>query len=147
MKTVSTIKTRILGTGNDSTTIIIRIIVGLIFISEGILKYKQVQWLGPGRFTELGFTHPFFWAYFTGAFEIVCGTLVLFGLFTRLAFVPLMIIMLTALVTTKLPLIDTGGIWTFIHDYTTDFALTLLLILLFIRGSGKWSVDRMITRQ
>ena len=147
MKTVSTIKTKILGTGNDNTTIIIRIIVGLIFISEGILKYKQVQWLGPGRFTELGFTHPFFWAYFTGAFEMLCGTLVLLGLFTRLASVPLMIIMLTALVTTKLPLIDTGGIWTFLHEYTTDFALTLLLILLFIRGSGKWSVDRMITRQ
>jgi uncharacterized membrane protein YphA (DoxX/SURF4 family) len=146
MNKVSTIKTKILGTSNDSTTIIIRIIAGLIFISEGILKYKQAQWLGPGRFTEIGLTHPFFWAYFTGAVEILCGTLVLFGLFTRLASVPLMIVMLTALVITKLPLIDTGGIWTFLHEYTTDFALTLLLILLFIHGSGRWSVDRMITR-
>jgi len=142
MKAASSFKTKILGTGNDSKTIIIRIIVGLIFISEGILKYKQVQWLGPGRFTDLGFTNPFFWAYFTGAFEIVCGTLVLSGLFTRVASVPLLIIMLTALVTTKLPLIDTRGIWTFLHEYTTDFALTLLLILLLIHGGGKWSVEK-----
>jgi uncharacterized membrane protein YphA (DoxX/SURF4 family) len=146
MKTASSFKTKIIGTGNDSKTIIIRIIVGLIFISEGILKYKQIQWLGPGRFTELGFTNPFFWAYFTGAIEIVCGMLVLLGLFTRVASVPLLIIMLIALVTTKLPLIDTRGIWIFLHEYTTDFALTLLLILLFIRGSDRWSVDRMITR-
>jgi len=146
MKTVSSFKRKILGTGNDSKTIIIRIIVGLIFISEGFLKYKQIQWLGPGRFTELGFTNPFFWAYFTGAIEIVCGMLVLLGLFTRVASVPLLIIMLIALVTTKLPLIDTRGIWIFLHEYTTDFALTLLLILLFIRGSDRWSVDRMITR-
>lgn len=142
MKTVSSFKTKILGTGNDSKTIIIRIIVGLIFISEGMLKYKQVQWLGAGRFTDIGFTHPFFWAYFTGAFEIVCGMLILLGLFTRVATVPLLIIMLTALITTKLPLIDTSGIWTFLHDYTTDFALTLLLILLLIHGGGKWSLDR-----
>jgi uncharacterized membrane protein YphA (DoxX/SURF4 family) len=57
--------------------IIIRFIVGLIFISEGILKYKQAQWLGPGRFSDIGFNHPFFWAYFTGAVEIIFGTLIL----------------------------------------------------------------------
>ncbi len=142
MKTVSSLKTKILGTGNDNKTIIIRIIVGLIFISEGILKYKQVQWLGPGRFTELGFTNPFFWAYFTGAIEILCGALVLSGLLTRLASLPLLIVMLTAFFATKLPIIDTRGIWTFLHEYTTDFALTLLLILLLIHGGGKWSVDR-----
>ena len=142
MKTVSSLKTKILGTGNDNKTILIRIIVGLIFISEGILKYKQVQWLGPGRFTDLGFTNPFFWAYFTGAIEILCGTLVLSGLVTRLASVPLLIVMLTAFFATKLPIIDTRGIWTFLHEYTTDFALTLLLILLLIQGGGKWSVDR-----
>ncbi len=91
MKTVSSLKTKILGTGNDNKTIIIRIIAGLIFIPEGILKYKQVQWLGPGRFTESGFTNPFFRAYFTGAIEILCGALVLSGLLTRLASVLLLI--------------------------------------------------------
>jgi len=133
---------KILGTEDDTKMTIIRIIVGLIFISEGILKYKQVQWLGPGRFSELGFDNPFFWAYFTGAVEILSGTLVLTGLLTRIASVPLMIIMLTALFTTKLPLIGTSGIWTFLHVYTTDFALTFLLVLLLIYGSGRWSVEK-----
>jgi putative oxidoreductase len=146
MKMVSSFKSKILGTGNDSKTIIIRIIVGLIFISEGILKYKQVQWLGPGRFTEIGFSNPFFWAYFTGAIEILCGTMVLSGLLTRLASIPLLTIMLTALFTTKLTIIKTHGIWTFLHEYTTDFALTLLLVLLLFHGGGKWSVERMFTR-
>ncbi len=142
MKTVSSFKRMIMGTGDDSKMIIIRIIAGLIFISEGILKYKQAQWLGPGRFTEIGFTNPFFWAYFTGAIEILCGTLVLTGLITRLASIPLVIVMITAFFTTKFPIIETSGIWTFLHEYTTDFALTLLLVLLLIHGGGKWSADR-----
>jgi len=141
MKTAGGIAGRILRTENDNKIIVIRIITGLIFISEGLLKYKQAQWLGPGRFDEIGFSNPFFWAYFTGAVEMFCGTLVLIGLLTRPASIPLLIIMGTALFTTKLPVIETRGIWTFMHDYTTDFALTLLLILLIIHGAGRWSAD------
>jgi len=113
----------------------------LIFIIEGVLKYKMVQWLGPGRFTEIGFSDAFFWAYFTGAIEILCGLLVLSGLFTRLASLPLLIIMIVAFITTKLPLLGTEGFWIFSHEYRLDFSLTLLLILLIIYGGGKWSVD------
>ena len=144
MKTWSNTKAQILNTGNDNKIILIRLIVGLIFISEGILKYKLVQWLGPGRFTEIGFNHAYFWAYFTGAFEILCGMLVLFGFLTRLASIPLLTIMIAALITTKLPLLISKGFWTFAHEYTTDFALTILLILLIIYGGGKWSLDSKI---
>ena len=141
MKTERSIKTQILNTGDDSKIIIIRIIVALIFISEGILKYKMIQWLGPGRFTEIGFSHGFFWAYFTGATEILCGLLILFGLLTRLASIPLLIIMIAAFITTKIPLLGTQGFWTFLHEYNLDFSLTLLLILLVIHGGGKYSAD------
>jgi uncharacterized membrane protein YphA (DoxX/SURF4 family) len=140
------IKLKILNTGNDYKIIVMRIIVGLIFISEGILKYLLVQWLGPGRFTEIGFRHAFFWAYFTGAFEVLCGILVLFGFLTRLASIPLLIIMITAFITTKLPILTTQGFWTFVHEYTTDFSLTLLLIMLIISGGGRWSVDLKISK-
>ena len=141
MKTERSIKTQILNTGDDNKIIFIRIIVGLIFISEGLLKYKLVQWLGPGRFTEIGFSHGFFWAYFTGAVEIFCGLMILSGLLTRLASVPLLIIMIAAFITTKLPLLETKGFWTFLHEYSLDFSLTVLLILLVIHGGGKWSAD------
>lgn len=147
MKMGETITGKILGTGDDRKMIIIRLIVGLIFISEGILKYKQAQWLGPGRFTDIGFNNPFFWAYFTGAVEIFFGTFVLTGFLTRLASIPLFIVMLTAFFKTKLPLIENRGIWTFLHEYTTDFALTLLIVLLFINGSGSLSFDKLFTRK
>jgi uncharacterized membrane protein YphA (DoxX/SURF4 family) len=141
MKTRRSIKSQILNTGNDNKIIVLRLIVGLIFISEGIQKYLFLEILGPGRFQEIGFSHAFFWAFFTGAFELFCGILILFGLLTRLASIPLLIIMITSFITTKLSVLNTKGFWTFLHEYNTDFALTMLLILLIIYGSGKWSVD------
>jgi putative oxidoreductase len=141
MKKENSLKTMILNTGNDNKIIIIRIIVGLIFISEGVQKCVIVTAFGPDFFKDIGFTHPLFWTYFTGTFEISCGALVLFGLLTRLASIPLLIIMITAFITTKLPLLSFKGIWTFLHLYSIDFSLTLQLILLIIFGGGKWSAD------
>jgi uncharacterized membrane protein YphA (DoxX/SURF4 family) len=141
MKTNRSNIIRILSTGNDGKTVLIRLIVGLIFISEGIQKYLVVTMLGSAYFKEIGFGHPMFWAYFTGAFEIVCGFMILFGLLTRLSSIPLLIIMITAFITTKLPILTEKGLLTFLHEYRIDFSLTLLLILLVVYGGGKWSVD------
>ncbi len=141
MKTGIVRKYKILDTPNDGKIIFARLIVGLIFISEGIQKFIYIEMLGPGFFKELGFNAPLFWANFTGTFEILCGTLVLLGLLTRLASIPLLIIMITAFFTTKLPILTTRGFWSFSHAYHTDFALTVLLILLIIYGAGKWSAD------
>jgi len=147
METPGRIRWQVLNTGSDGKIIIIRLITGLIFLSEGILKFKLMQWLGPGRFSDIGFENAHFWAYFTGTFEIVCAFLILIGLFTRLASVPLLIIMIGAFITTKLPLLSEKGFWTFAHAYTTDFSLTLLLILLIIYGAGRWSADLKILQQ
>lgn len=141
METPGRIRWQILNTGDDSKIIIIRLITGLIFLSEGILKFKLMQWLGPGRFADIGFENAQFWAYFTGTFEIVCAFLILIGLFTRVASIPLIIIMIVAFITTKIPLLYEKGFWTFAHAYTTDFSLTFLLILLIIYGAGRWSAD------
>ena len=136
----------ILNTVNDNKTIIVRIIVGLIFLTEGIQKYLFPELLGPGRFLKIGFSDPDFWAYFTGTFEIFCGSLVLLGLFTRIAVIPLFIVMIVAFITTKWPLLIEKGFWPMAHEYRTDFAMTLLLIYLFFSGSGKWSVDSEISK-
>lgn len=139
-------KLHIIRTLPDNQTIIARIIVGLIFLSEGIQKYLFPELLGTGRFEKIGFTDPAFWAYFTGTFEIICGSLILLGLLTRLAVIPLFIIMMTAFVTTKWPILINKGFWEMAHEYRTDFAMTLLLIYLFIYGSGQWSIDSLITK-
>jgi len=137
----------ILSTENENKIIYLRSIVGLIFITEGILKYLYLEVYGPSFFNEIGFRYAFFWAYFTGAFEISCGLLVLIGLFTRIASIPLLIIMIIALITTKLPLLVNRGFWTFAHEYRLEFALTVLLVLLIKYGGGKWSADLKILNQ
>jgi putative oxidoreductase len=131
----------VLNTLNDNKTIIVRLVVGLIFLSEGIQKFLFPDLLGTGRFSRIGFANPAFWAYFTGTFEVICSTLILIGLLTRIASIPLFIIMVTAFITTKWPIFIDKGFWSMAHEYRTDFALTLLLIYLFISGSGRWSVD------
>jgi putative oxidoreductase len=133
--------TVVLTTINDNRAILVRLIVGLVFLSEGIQKFLFPELVGTGRFIKIGFSHAEFWAYFTASFEIICGALVLFGLFTRLATIPLFIIMITAFITTKWPILIDKGFWAMAHEYRTDFAMTLLLIYLIIYGSGSWSID------
>jgi putative oxidoreductase len=119
-----------------------RIVVGLIFLTEGIQKFLFPELLGTGRFLKIGFSNHAFWAYFTGSFEIICGIFVLFGLLTRLASVPLFIIMAVAFVTTKYPLLVEKGFWIFAHEYRTDFAMTMLLLLPLYNGGGSISLDK-----
>jgi putative oxidoreductase len=137
-------KQTIISTVPDNRAIIVRLIVGLIFLSEGIQKYLFPELVGTGRFEKIGFADPDFWAYFAGTFEIICGSLILLGLLTRLAAIPLFIIMMTAFVTTKWPILMDKGFWAMAHEYRTDFAITLLLIYLLIYGSGRWSLDSRI---
>jgi uncharacterized membrane protein YphA (DoxX/SURF4 family) len=141
MQSGKRLRKAILTTVGDNKTIIIRLIVGLIFLTEGIQKFLFPELLGSGRFLQIGFTHPAFWAYFTGSFEVLCGLLILSGLIVRVAAVPLLIIMITAFITTKWPVLVNKGFWAMIHEYRTDFAMTLLLIYLIFSGGGRWSVD------
>jgi uncharacterized membrane protein YphA (DoxX/SURF4 family) len=141
MKKKKELKAFILSTMDDNKVILIRIIVGLIFLSEGIQKFLFPDLLGPGRFEKIGFADPAFWAYFTATFEIICGLMILTGLFTRIAAIPLLIIMVTAFISTKLPLLLDKGFWVMAHEYRTDFAMTLLLIYLILSGGGSWSFD------
>lgn len=127
---------------SSTPTLIARLIVGLIFLSEGLQKIITPETVGAGRFSKIGFAEPAFWATFTSIFEISCGTLLLFGLFTRLAAIPLMIVMCVAFIKTKFPILIDKGFWAFAHEYRTDFAMTLLLLFLLYFGGGNFSLDK-----
>ena len=141
MKTTNRFISFIISNEVDNRTLLIRLVVGLIFLTEGIQKYLFPELLGTGRFLKIGFSDPAFWAYFTGAFEIVCGTLIILGLLVRLASIPPFIIMLVAFVTTKWPILMDKGFWPFAHEYRTDFAMTFLLIYLFLYAVGNQPKD------
>ena len=136
----------LISTGNIPA-LLIRLVVGLIFLSEGIQKFITPDETGTGRFMKIGFSNPEFWAQFTGVFEIVCGILILLGLLTRLAAIPLLIIMIVAFITTKITIINNEGFWSFAHAYRTDFAMTLLLIWLLIYGGGNISLDKSLSHR
>lgn len=122
--------------------LLVRLAVGLIFFTQGILKFTDPN-MGVLRFARIGFPWPGFTAHFVGTFEIFCGALVLLGFLTRLATIPLLVVISTAIVSTKLPgLIHAGqGFWFMVTDARTDFAMLCSLIFLILVGPGRWSLD------
>lgn len=121
---------------------LIRIAVGLVFFSQGLLKFLDPA-MGVNRFTRIGFPHPAFTAHFVGVFEIICGWLVLFGIITRLSAIPLFVVISTAIGTTKIPELfrPNQGFWYMVSDARTDFSMFCCLLFLIIAGPGSWSVD------
>lgn len=140
--------------------VLIRLLVGWVFLAEGILKFTRPEALGIGRFAKIGFVSPGLVASFVGWVEIICGALILIGFFTRLASVPLLIDIIVAIVTTKIPILLGHGFWAFanptvkpfgwgtmLHEARTDISMLLGLIFLLIVGAGRWSADIALTER
>lgn len=115
--------------------------VGVVFLSEGIQKFLFADQLGAGRFEKIGLPNPELLGPFVGSFEIICGILVLLGLLTRLAVIPLLVIMFVAIATTKAQILADNGFWSMLHDSRTDWSMSLGSIFLLLKGGGKWSLD------
>ena len=137
---------QIIHTDRAKSTILIRLIVGAVFLSEGIQKFLFPEHLGAGRFEKIGIPFHEFFGSFVGSFEIVCGLLILVGLLTRLASIPLIIIMLVAIATTKAEILAQKGFWEMLHGSRTDWAMLLGSIFLLIKGGGSWSLDKRLLR-
>ena len=120
---------------------LIRLLVGAVFLSEGIQKFLFPDALGVGRFTKIGIPAPAFFAPFVGVVEIGCGLLLILGLLTRLAAIPLVIDIVVAIATTKIPMLYDKGFWATAHEARTDYAMLLGLIFLLFVGGDRWSVD------
>jgi putative oxidoreductase len=135
----------IISTDNASTAVLIRLMVGAVFLSEGIQKFLFPNTLGAGRFQKIGIPNPEFLGPVVGVFEILCGSLVLAGLITRIASIPLITIMLVAIASTKAVVLANEGFWEMMHGSRTDWAMLLGSIFLLIKGGGRWSVDKSLS--
>ncbi|MBV8381157.1 MAG: DoxX family protein [Planctomycetaceae bacterium] len=131
----------ILATRAPAAVILIRLMVGAVFLSEGIQKFLFPGALGVGRFIKIGIPAPQVLAPFVGVVEIGCGSLILLGLLTRPASILLIIDMLVAIATTKVPVLMESGFWKMAHEARTDFAMLLGSVFLLIVGSGRWGFD------
>jgi putative oxidoreductase len=137
---------RILATDAPAAVVLVRVIVGGVFLSEGIQKFLYPDALGVGRFTKIGIPAPELMAPFVGVCEIVCGVLFLLGLAARFAAIIMMIDMLVAISTTKVPRLLKDGFWKTAHEARTDWAMLLGSIFLLVVGAGKWSLDVRLAR-
>jgi putative oxidoreductase len=145
---------QLIDTNAPRAVILIRLVVGWVFLSEGIQKFLYSAENGAGRFARIGIPSPEVMGPFVGVVEILCGALVMVGLLTRLAAIPLIIDMLVAILSTKVPILLGHGFWGFslrtlpyygfwgmFHEARTDFAMLFGSIFLLIVGGGLWSMD------
>ncbi len=148
-----------ISTNAPRSVILIRLSVGAVFLSEGIQKFLFPNDLGVGRFIKIGIPAPQVMAPFVGVIELVCGTLIILGLLTRLAAVPLIIDISVAILSTKIPILlgrgfwrfslsnlPSYGFWSMAHEARVDYAMLLGSIFLLIVGAGAWSIDAGLSR-
>lgn len=131
---------KVFRTNNIRGYLIVRLILGYVFLVAGLQKFIFYDTRGPGRFIDMGFPFPEFTAYFVGFFEVFCALLIIFGLATRLAAIPLIITMAVAIITTKLPQLA-DGFWTFAHALRLDFSMLMISFFVLFNGADKKSLD------
>jgi uncharacterized membrane protein YphA (DoxX/SURF4 family) len=151
---------RLLSSHAPASTVLIRLLVGWVFLSEGIQKFLFPAALGAGRFAKIGIPWPEAMGPFVGSVEIVGGLLLLLGLLTRIASFVLLINISVAILSTKIPILlghgywlfsladlKSYGFWSMAHEARTDLSMFLGLLFLLVVGAGSWSVDRKLMRK
>jgi putative oxidoreductase len=139
--TASLIARREANTPGSHGALLIRLLTGGVFLLEGIKKFILPADWGVGRFIRIGIWHPTLTAPFVGTVEIVCGSLLLVGLLTRLAAIPLLIDISVAIITTKIPILVSKGFWPMEAEARTDYAMLMGLLYLLFVSAGPRSMD------
>jgi uncharacterized membrane protein YphA (DoxX/SURF4 family) len=137
-----------------NANVLIRLVVGGVFLNEGILKFLDPAANAAGRFVTIGIPHPEFFGPFVAAVEVLGGLLVILGLLTRLSALALFINISVAIFTTKIPVLlghgylgfslmklKSYGLLSMVHEARTDFSMWFGLLFLLVAGPGRWSLD------
>jgi len=138
--------TELFATHAPSAVVLVRLIVGGVFLSEGVQKFLYPAALGVGRFAKIGIPWPGLSAPFVAIIEIGCGLLILLGLATRVAAILLIIDMIVAITTTKIPMLFHNGFWAAAHEARTDWSMILGAVFLLMVGGGAGSMDARLAR-
>ena len=133
---------RILAAHGPGAILMVRLLVGGVFLLEGMKKFIFVEQWGAGRFARIGIPAPGIMGPFVGVVEIVCGFLILIGLLTRVASIPLLVNIGVAIATTKIPILSRSGFWPMEAEARTDYSMLMGLLFLLLAGAGSWSVDK-----
>lgn len=132
---------RIAGHFNWLPPLLARLTVGLVFFQSGWGKLHNLQQV-TDYFTELGLPAPATQAMMASGTEFVCGALLLAGLATRYAAVPLIVVMLVALRTALWDQIDSLGSLFGL----AEFLYIALLVVIATYGAGPLSLDYVLER-
>ncbi|MGH7898886.1 MAG: DoxX family protein [Candidatus Binatia bacterium] len=119
-----------------------RITVGWVFAVTGWGKLQNLQAI-TDYFTELGIPYPELQAPFASATELVCGVLILVGLGTRIASIPLIVVMLVAIATAQWQNVDSMASLLGL----VEWAYIAIFVWLAIAGPGPLSLDHVIERR
>jgi putative oxidoreductase len=140
--------------GESTWAIFIRLSLAGVFIPEGLQKLTHADILGAGRFVKIGIPWAEFFGPFVGVIEMLAGIMFLIGYASRAAAVPIIVIMIVAIISTKIPILlgrnwwifslrhlDRYGFLSFTHETRTDWAMLMGAIFMLLSGSGRWSLD------
>jgi putative oxidoreductase len=135
--------------------ILVRVIVGLVFLTEGILKFVHPGELGAGRFAHIGLPFPHVLAPLVGGVEIAAGAAVILNLFVGEAAVLLLAVIFTAIFTTKVPILlgrhlgpflppklEHYGVLSFVHEARTDLCMLFGLVAILLNSGMKMGQKR-----
>jgi uncharacterized membrane protein YphA (DoxX/SURF4 family) len=125
--------------------LLLRLLVGWVFLSEGIQKFLFPAALGAGRFQKIGLPVPRLTGPFVGVVETVCGLMLIAGFFTAFAAIPLLIDIAVAIATTKFPMLLKQGFWAAMHEGRTDFCMFIGLLAILLLGAGTLSLDECLS--
>src|SRR4030095_6014869 len=141
-------------TDAPAATVLVRIMAGSVFLSEGIQKFLYPADLAAGRFVKIGIPSPEIMGPFVGGCEVLCGALLIVGFLTRLAAIVLLIDITVAIVSTKIPVLlghgfwgfslmklSRYGFWSMMDEARAEFCLCVGILLLLMVGAGRWSFD------